>query len=65
MGFNVNDSVRLTQAVYDSASGKEFPRGTYAVVTRVQFDDVWLQVTVEDWGESKTIQIKATKWDIS
>lgn len=65
MGFEQGDSVRLTQRVYDSASGKEFEAGTYGVVTRTKYDDVWLQVTDSGMFSSKRIEIKVSKWDIN
>lgn len=63
--FSAGDSVRFANSVYDGDKGVDVPAGTYGNVTRVSGDTVWVQVTLSiGWSGDKTIEVKATRWDI-
>jgi hypothetical protein len=59
-------SVMFTQTVYDSGKGITVERGSYGTITKVLGDDVWVQVSQSSgWlGSDKTLEIKATRWDL-
>lgn len=65
MGVAKGELGTVIGAFNDPSSGKRVPAGSTGRVWKIDGDNIWIEVEVEDWFSTKTIIAKTDRWNIS